>query len=732
MSIEETDAAPIASNNSATSDATTSTPKVGANREAVTPTAPQTTLVNSRNLPQNGEIIQAASFTPLQGKVKKQGYQLKAVHLGVGLTLAILATVAGYLFTAKSVYVVTTPSNTQVSLSGGLIIPIGEGYLLHSGEYQVQVSAEGYHPTTQTFTVDDRQNQTVEINLRELPGQLTVSADITGDATVFLDGREIGPLNSVLENIEPGEYRLSVESERYLPFRDVVLIEGKAIHQTHAVELQPAWANVSLSTDPPGANITVDGNVVGQSPMTMEILQGEREIVAKLEGYKSWRRTMDVFAGDKVELNRVTLDKADGLINVTSKPEAASITVNGNYYGQTPVELVLAPGQEYNLTFFKEGYQSAQRSVNVVSGREQNLDITLQASLGAIRIDAQPADALLYVDGHLLGRANQQLQLPAKQTRITVKKEGFADYTTTILPRPKFSQAIPVRLKTLEEAKWENIKPLVTTQAGQQLKLFRPEDSFAMGSSRREQGRRANESTRNVSLSRAFYLGLHEVTNGQFRQFERQHLSGNVKGQSLDSDNYPVVNISWQQAALYCNWLSEREGLPLFYRLEDGEVTGFDPQSSGYRMATEVEWAWAARFENGEMLKYAWGNDLIPPTPSANIADRNAAAVTGYIQPAYDDGYAVTAPIGSFPANSKGIFDLAGNVSEWLNDFYEVTASFSQKVEADPLGPSEGSFHVIRGSSWAHAGTTELRLSYRDYGQDARNDLGFRIARFVE
>ena len=95
----------------------------------------------------------------------------------------------------------------------------------------------------------------------------------------------------------------------------------------------------------------------------------------------------------------------------------------------------------------------------------------------------------------------------------------------------------------------------------------------------------------------------------------------------------------------------------------------------------------------------------------------------------YNDNYIVAAPVGSFPANPKGIYDLGGNVAEWTHDFYDIP----EGTEAvDPLGAAEGDYHVIRGSSWMHGTITDLRLSFRDYGSDGRQDVGFRIARFAE
>ena len=132
------------------------------------------------------------------------------------------------------------------------------------------------------------------------------------------------------------------------------------------------------------------------------------------------------------------------------------------------------------------------------------------------------------------------------------------------------------------------------------------------------------------------------------------------------------------------------------------------------------------------MLKFPWGENMPPPANSGNFADETASQILGRIIPRYKDGFAVTAPVASFPANAKGLFDLGGNAAEWTNDFYDIILSEKNDVETDPLGPEYGDNHVIRGSSWANGTITELRLSYRDYGAKGRDDVGFRIARYLE
>ena len=97
----------------------------------------------------------------------------------------------------------------------------------------------------------------------------------------------------------------------------------------------------------------------------------------------------------------------------------------------------------------------------------------------------------------------------------------------------------------------------------------------------------------------------------------------------------------------------------------------------------------------------------------------------------YDDGYPVTAPVGSFAANHNGFYDMSGNVSEWTNDWFDIRPARGDPL-LDPLGPEAGDRHVVRGASWARASRSELRLAYRNADRDGNLETGFRIARYVD
>ena len=253
-----------------------------------------------------------------------------------------------------------------------------------------------------------------------------------------------------------------------------------------------------------------------------------------------------------------------------------------------------------------------------------------------------------------------------------------------------------------------------------------------MGSERREQGRRPNETLRRVTLSRPFYISLREVTNAEFRRFRPNHASGFVDKRSIDLDAQAVTGVGWLDAVQYCNWLSEQEGLPVAYEQKDGRWALKSPATTGYRLPTEAEWEYAARFAGaGRMRRYDWGDALPVPPGHANLAGSEAAAAVERLLDGWTDDYQAVAPPGKFTPNALGLFDMTGNVSEWTHDVY---ASFIEPTPAtDPLGPAgNGARRVIKGSSWRTAAFGELRAAWREGFEGSSQDVGFRVARHAE
>ncbi|SHF61366.1 Formylglycine-generating enzyme, required for sulfatase activity, contains SUMF1/FGE domain [Microbulbifer donghaiensis] len=675
-------------------------------------------------------IIEPAGFIPVQ--VESGGKRLllspRALTIAGSLLLGMLALV--YLLVARSLIFETQPADADVSVSG-LALPLGDGHLVLPGHYSYTISASGYLPKSGEVDVSSDGHSRHVVALEKKPGHLQVVSDPPVALRILVNGSDVPSENGLAKNIPAGTKRITVVTDRYLPYTREVEIEGLDNTQRLQAKLRPAWANVRISSNPPGATVSVGGEVLGTTPLNAELIQGDRQVSLSLPEYKTVEIPVAVTAGVDQTLAPVDLSAADGLLRVVSKPEGAGVTVDGEFRGHTPLELELSSGGQHQLRFFKDGYASVERTIDVDAGVERDLNITLDAVYGRVRISSSPADAQVFIDGRLAGVTGETFNLPARSHSILVRKSGYVDYETSVVPSSKLEQTIRAVLLTADEARWSRIPTEISHPAGGVMKLMRPNAHFTMGSSRREQGRRANEVLRQVALDRPFYLGTTEVTNREFRRFRRMHSSSHVNGVSLDNDNLPVVNVSWSDAAMFCNWLSERDGLSPVYLTERGSIVGFDAGANGYRLPTEAEWAWAARYEQGAMRKFPWGDELPVRSNSGNYADNNAAQLVPAVLRTYSDRYAATAPVATYSPNSLGLHDLGGNVSEWIHDLYTIGTGLSMRREENPVGPQNGDYHVIRGSSWRHAGLTELRLSYRDYGAEPRNDVGFRIARWV-
>jgi formylglycine-generating enzyme required for sulfatase activity len=280
----------------------------------------------------------------------------------------------------------------------------------------------------------------------------------------------------------------------------------------------------------------------------------------------------------------------------------------------------------------------------------------------------------------------------------------------------------------------------ITNSIGMKLILI-PAGEFLMGSPDLDKDAQSDEKPQHrVRITHPFYLGATEVTVGQFRRVvdkagyrtgaETDGKGGwgwnEAKGQFEQSpkytwrspgfaqtDEHPVVNVSWNDAVAYCKILNEDEG---------------SAQADGYRLPTEAEWEYACRA--GATARYQGGDDPETLAAVGNIADGTAKAkYPDWTTITARDGYVYTAPVGRFQPNGFDLYDMHGNAWEWCSDGY-LADYYRQSPVDDPPGPSGATGRVIRGGSWSSR-PLSVRSAYR-YGHalEGRSYLvGFRLAR---
>jgi formylglycine-generating enzyme required for sulfatase activity len=227
-----------------------------------------------------------------------------------------------------------------------------------------------------------------------------------------------------------------------------------------------------------------------------------------------------------------------------------------------------------------------------------------------------------------------------------------------------------------------------------------PAGCFQMGSPASETGRDDDEPQHRVCLSRAFAIGTTEVTFADYDRFARATGRELPNDRGWGRDRRPVINVSWQDATAYADWLSEQTG-------------------AEYRLPSEAEWEYAARA--GTTTAYWWGDQ--PRRDRANYGKDDSWG--GHAEGA--DRWKYTAPVGSFPANAFGLHDTAGNVLEWVEDWYD---DYPSGEVVDPVVRQGGSRRVYRGGCW-YDGPRTLRSAYRSYWLPGNRNgyLGFRLAR---
>lgn len=665
---------------------------------------------------------------PGEARARSRGNRARRVTIG-----AVLAGAAAMLLLLSGmerVPLVLEPAAAHVRAADTLLTwQSGATLFVLPGAHRLRASAPGYVPLEKAVSVVRGATAPVRLRLEKEPGVLVV--DTRGVAArVAVDGAAIGRAPGELR-VAAGRRTLTFSAERHFDAIVEVDVEGRGVRQDLAVDLKPSWGALALSVRTPDARVAIDEAAPIAVPARIELPAGPHRVVITAADSKPWDSAIVVKPGETTTIGPIELGAPDARLVVRSSPGGADVSVDGVYRGRTPLDVAMSPGGRHDVLVARTGYAPWSRTFGAVSGERTVLEARLAPVYVALTVSGEPSGAEVWVDGVSKGHAPLTLELLAGEHALEVRKAPLDPYRTTITLAPGLARNVAYRL--IEAGRPSSALAAgtrLTTKIGYALRLIKPA-TFEMGSARREQGRRPNEVLRRVTLTRAFYMGVTEVTNGQFRRYKADHASGYVDRKSVDLDAQPVVQVSWDDAVGFCNWLSVQEGLPEAYEKRNGKWVLKMPVANGYRLPSEAEWEYAARGGSGGALRrYEWGQTLPIGAGSGNYAGIEARGTMPQVMESYRDDFPSAAPVATFGANPFGLHDLSGNVSEWTQDYYaSLPASAPQ---TDPFGPSEGTRHTIRGSNWRTAIVADLRLAWRDGADGASQVIGFRIARYAD
>ncbi len=264
--------------------------------------------------------------------------------------------------------------------------------LLPPGKYKVRLELPGYETYEEAITILPNKAVTINPKLVKVVGSIEVTANVEG-AEVYLQGRFVGTTpNAVVENLPQGTYQIQVKKPGYATYSGPITIKPN-VRLKLKVELTPNAGLVNVSSTPEGANVFLDDEFVGKTPLKLEnVSAGRHALRIEKSGYATFYRGFQVAIGDKLDIEG-TLQKEGGALKVKTKEPGAKVYLDGSYLGKTPLvtDKTIAPG-EYSLRISREHYADHIQPVVIernrttkVSAELISLELAMQAGPGGGR-----------------------------------------------------------------------------------------------------------------------------------------------------------------------------------------------------------------------------------------------------------------------------------------------------------------------------------------------------------
>lgn len=312
------------------------------------------------------------------------------------------------------------------------------------GRHLVQVRREGFVTFSQWVDLAGRQVFTLPVTLeREAPetGSILVAPDVSG-ANVFLDSAPRGATPTVLENVPAGDHVIEIHAEGRPIHRETIrVVAGERLRVAPSLRAGPANAGtLRVISTPPGALVVLDGEALGNAPVTKEgVVPGEHILEASLEGYKAVMEPVAIESGQQrvVSLRLEALARTAGRIVVNSPTPGAKVIVDGEERGTPPVVVQEPTPGTHAIVVSAEGYQDHRQTCQTAPGRDCTIDAELKPIGTSVRVTSNAAGAQLFIDGELAGPVPFEGNVPVGAHRFEVRAPGHQPHLQQVHLRPQ-------------------------------------------------------------------------------------------------------------------------------------------------------------------------------------------------------------------------------------------------------------------------------------------------------
>ena len=553
---------------------------------------------------------------------------------------------------------------------------------LTAGEYEISIRKDGFETHTEPLVVNGSATTEVTAILTQNYGALQIESDPPG-AEVYIDGRKSGVTPVTLARIENGDHTVKVVRSGYDTWTNQVSIAAGR-QSTIQARLSVSMGNLVITSTPADAVIYLSGVKHGKTPLELKVEQGVRTIEIRKPGYDTWKQDVKINAGDHLEV-KAELSQLKGGLQVESSPSDANVYISGKFIGKTPLHLKDVQSGNATVEVRKDCFQKDSRTISVKPGKLAKLDFSLTPDCGTIIITSEPEKAKWYIDNRFAGTTPGKVEnLSSGAHRIRITKDQFIDWETTDTVTAGKTKTITAQLRPVlpdAGATWR--EPITGMEF-----VWIQNGCYSMGSSLNELGRNEDEGPVHEVCLDGFWIGRYEVTQGQWEKIR----GSNPSFFNRKSD-YPVDNVSWKDVQSF--------------------IQEFSAKSSGrfqFRLPSEAEWEYACR-SAGQPERFAGGDRSNTLAWFKGNSNRTSHSV------------------GEKAANNVGLYDMSGNLSEWVQDTYDA-GGYKFHGKKNPVIDKSGTNHVIRGGNW-NQDENSCRSAARDYApaDEQSKTIGFRLVR---